>query len=282
MEPKIILHGGIEFTEGKSEEKKEKALDTICCAAYGRLMESNALDAVESAITMLEDNPFFNAGTGAILQADGVQRMDASIMDGYSYRSGAVSQIRGVRNPIKVARLVMEKTSHHLIVGDEAQKFAYLNGIEMHATMTKEAVEKWLKIRNDVQYGTVGAVAIDKEGKIAAATSTGGWATSFPGRVGDVPIIGAGTYSNNYVGVSCTGHGEKILTINLARLVSFYVGEGYELERAAEKSLGELRKIDGIGGFIAVNFNGDLLSIATHGAYMPVSSMPQPQKPRYL
>ena len=275
MKPKIIVHGGIDSTDVEAKAKKEEALEQICNEAYDYLKDNTAVDSVEFGIKLLEDNPLFNAGTGAILQSDGVQRMDACIMDGYNLKAGAVAQIRNIKNPIAVARLVMDKSEHCFIVGDEAQKFAYLNGVEMYTPLTREAMEKWFKLRDELHYGTVGAVAIDKDGKIAAGTSTGGWATSLPGRVGDVPIIGAGTYANKHTGVSCTGHGEKILTISLARIVSFYVEQGYELRKAAEIGVGKLKEFNGVGGFIAIGSNGDLLSIATQGAYMPVSNMPK-------
>lgn len=275
MQPKLILHGGIESTEGDTKAEKEQALEHICRAAYDYLKENTAINSVEFAIRMLEDNPLFNAGTGAILQADGVQRMDACIIDGSNSKAGAVAQIQGVKNPIMVARLVMEKSPHYLIVGEEAQKFAYRNGVEMYTPLTREAMEKWFKLRDESHYGTIGAVAIDKDGKIAAGTSTGGWATSLPGRVGDVPIIGAGTYANEYVGVSCTGHGEKILAIGLSRLISFYIEEHSSLTDAANKSLERLKKINGVGGFIAVDFRGNVNARATENAYMPVFCLPK-------
>ncbi len=169
----------------------------------------------------------------------------------------------------------MEKSPHCLIVGDEAQKFAYLNGIRRYTPITREAMEKWFKLRDETHYGTVGAVAIDKDGKLAAGTSTGGWATSLPGRVGDVPIIGAGTYANEYVGVSCTGHGEKILAVGLSRLISFYVEQNDSLKDAADKSLERLKKINGVGGFIAVDFRANLNFSATENVYMPVFCLPK-------
>lgn len=193
--------------------------------------------------------------------------------------------VRYVRHPITVARYVMEKSPHHLIVGEESQKFAYLNWIEAYPTITGETFERWQRIKEEAQkthtehtqehYGTVGAVAIDKDGKITAGTSTGGWATSFPGRVGDVPIIGHGTYADKNVGVSCTGNGEKISNRCLSVRIGIYVEEGYSLKKAAEKSLQKLEEIGGIGGFIAINSNGDAISIAAQGAYMPVSRMPK-------
>ncbi len=276
MEPKLILHGGIEsFIDDEEKSQKQEALERICQISYDYLMRGNALDAVEFAIKMLEDNALFNAGTGSIFQKDGIQRMDASIMDGHTIKAGTVAQVYGVKNPIAVARLVMEETSHIMLVGEGALQFARIKGIEIYPTLTELALKKWLRINQEPAHGTVGAVAIDKYGHMAAATSTGGWATSLPGRVGDVAVIGAGTYANKYVGVSCTGHGEKILAINLSRLVSFYVEEGHSLRVSAEKSLEKLRKLDGVGGFIAVGFNGDFLATATQGAYMPVSSMPK-------
>src|SRR3989344_4436134 len=144
LEPKIILHGGIEsFIEEHELLQKQEALESVCMASYEFLRKNSALDAVEYSIKMLEDNPLFNAGTGAILQSDAVQRMDAAIMDGYVLKAGAVTQIRGVKR---------------------------YNG-----TLTRELFEKWFKIRDKVPHGTVGAVAVDEYGHIAAGTSTGGW-----------------------------------------------------------------------------------------------------------
>ena len=282
MEPRIALQGGIEFfLEDDEKSRKQEALNCICEASYAYLLKNSALDAVEFAIKMLEDNPLFNAGTGSIFQKDGVQRMDASLMDGYTKRAGAVAQISGVKNPISIARLVMDETPHILLAGEGAINFARSKGVEIYCNLTASALEKWLRINQEPAHGTVGTVAIDSYGHIAAGTSTGGWATSLPGRIGDVAVIGAGTYANEFVGVSCTGHGESILTVGLARLVSYYVEEGYGLKISAEKSLEKLRKINGTGGFISMDSSGNMAFMATHGAYMPVSYMPQPQKPGY-
>ena len=279
MEPKIILHGGIESKNTRDKEKIENVLEEICQRAYEQLIKTNAVDAVEYAIAIMEDDSLFNAGTGAMLQFDGVQRMDASIMDGYTLNSGAVAQIRSVRNPIKVARIVMEKTKHRLIVGDEAQKFAYLNGVGYYDPLTREAFERWFDNKNSISgahYGTVGAVAIDKDGRIAAGTSTGGWVTALPGRTGDVPIIGAGTYADKYIGVSCTGDGDKISAIGLAHRVGFYVEEKHTLLESVKKGLDRLREVSGIGGLIAIDGNFNIAFMATaSNAYMPVSYMPK-------
>ncbi len=275
MEPKIIIHGGIESViEIEEILRKKEALDRICCESYKHLAHNSAVDAVEYAIKLMEDDPLFNAGTGAIMQSDAVQRMDASIMDGYALNFGAVAQIRGVRNPIAVARMVMEKTSHLLLCGEEAQKFAYLNGVQPYCTLNNDSFERWKKINDPIAHGTVGAAAIDEGGHIAAGTSTGGWATSLPGRIGDVPIIGAGTYADKLAGVSCTGHGEKIMAAGLARMVSFHSQLGISFNEAAERSIECLKNISGSGGFIAMHYSGNVLYKSTYGAQMPTSFLP--------
>uniref|UniRef100_A0A8D1ISS4 Isoaspartyl peptidase/L-asparaginase n=1 Tax=Sus scrofa TaxID=9823 RepID=A0A8D1ISS4_PIG len=211
------------------------------------------------------------AGHGSVLNENGEVEMDASIMNGKDLSAGAVSAVRCVANPIKLARLVMEKTHHCFLTDQGAAKFAADNGIpaipgEQLVTernkkrLEKEKHEKCAQ-KSDPQksLGTVGAVAVDCRGNVAYATSTGGIVNKMPGRVGDTPCIGSGGYADNDIGaISTTGHGESILKVNLARLTLFHVEQGKTLEEAAEASLGYMKsKVKGVGGVIVVNKAGD-------------------------
>uniref|UniRef100_A0A8D1PMT7 Isoaspartyl peptidase/L-asparaginase n=1 Tax=Sus scrofa TaxID=9823 RepID=A0A8D1PMT7_PIG len=239
---------------------------------YNILKEGgSAVDAVEGAVVVLEDDAEFNAGHGSVLNENGEVEMDASIMNGKDLSAGAVSAVRCVANPIKLARLVMEKTHHCFLTDQGAAKFAADNGIpaipgEQLVTernkkrLEKEKHEKCAQ-KSDPQksLGTVGAVAVDCRGNVAYATSTGGIVNKMPGRVGDTPCIGSGGYADNDIGaISTTGHGESILKVNLARLTLFHVEQGKTLEEAAEASLGYMKsKVKGVGGVIVVNKAGD-------------------------
>uniref|UniRef100_A0A8D0VA72 Isoaspartyl peptidase/L-asparaginase n=1 Tax=Sus scrofa TaxID=9823 RepID=A0A8D0VA72_PIG len=239
---------------------------------YNILKEGgSAVDAVEGAVVVLEDDAEFNAGHGSVLNENGEVEMDASIMNGKDLSAGAVSAVRCVANPIKLARLVMEKTHHCFLTDQGAAKFAADNGIpaipgEQLVTernkkrLEKEKHEKCAQ-KSDPQksLGTVGAVAVDCRGNVAYATSTGGIVNKMLGRVGDTPCIGSGGYADNDIGaISTTGHGESILKVNLARLTLFHVEQGKTLEEAAEASLGYMKsKVKGVGGVIVVNKAGD-------------------------
>uniref|UniRef100_A0A5G2QQ19 Isoaspartyl peptidase/L-asparaginase n=1 Tax=Sus scrofa TaxID=9823 RepID=A0A5G2QQ19_PIG len=251
---------------------------------YNILKEGgSAVDAVEGAVVVLEDDAEFNAGHGSVLNENGEVEMDASIMNGKDLSAGAVSAVRCVANPIKLARLVMEKTHHCFLTDQGAAKFAADNGIpaipgEQLVTernkkrLEKEKHEKLSSVALTLisslslflslltrSLGTVGAVAVDCRGNVAYATSTGGIVNKMPGRVGDTPCIGSGGYADNDIGaISTTGHGESILKVNLARLTLFHVEQGKTLEEAAEASLGYMKsKVKGVGGVIVVNKAGD-------------------------
>ena len=188
----------------------------------------SSLDAVERAAAILEDTRIFNAGTGSSLNLAGEVEMDASIMTS-ELRYGAVGAIKDVRNPIRVARLVMDKTDHLLLCGEGATRFARIMGMKHHNPITKERKRNWLRRRKTLKsdyfshlkdiekyYGTIGVVAIDRHGLITVGTSSGGIVLRIPGRVGDTPIIGGGTYADKHGGVSATGHGEEIMRHLLA------------------------------------------------------------------
>ncbi|XP_047631489.1 isoaspartyl peptidase/L-asparaginase isoform X1 [Phacochoerus africanus] len=269
----IVVHGG--GASSISKDRKERVRQGIVKAAtvgYNILKEGgSAVDAVEGAVVVLEDDAEFNAGHGSVLNENGEVEMDASIMNGKDLSAGAVSAVRCVANPIKLARLVMEKTHHCFLTDQGAAKFAADNGIpaipgEQLVTernkkrLEKEKHEKCAQ-KSDPQksLGTVGAVAVDCRGNVAYATSTGGIVNKMLGRVGDTPCVGSGGYADNDIGaISTTGHGESILKVNLARLTLFHVEQGKTLEEAAEASLGYMKsKVKGVGGVTVVNKAGD-------------------------
>ncbi len=225
----------------------------------------SALDAVEAAVRVLEDDPTYNAATGACLNAAGEVELDASIMDGAALRCGAVAVVTDVKNPVTLARRVMERSEHVFLVGAGASAFARQVGIPRHENallVTPEQRLRWERLRGGAPtgHGTVGAVARDAAGHLAAATSTGGTALKLPGRVGDTPIIGCGTYADDVLAaVSCTGHGERIIQVGLARLCADLVGSGrtpLEAAREAVRRLGS--RVGGEGGLIVVGPRGEV------------------------
>ena len=248
-------------------------------------MESggSAIDAVEAAVQQLEADPTFDAGCGSFLNEDGKVELDASIMEGATLKAGAVAAVQRLLHPVSLARKIMEKTDHLLLVGGGAEKFARKMGMKFcptSALLTGRELELWKKIRNKkkfsakavfssrpngstkltVKKGTVGAVALDVYGNLAAATSTGGTPRKLAGRVGDTPIIGAGTYADNTLGaVSCTGWGEGIIRIGLARKVLSYLEAGMSAPAAVKKGVEEMRRrVDGYGGAILVTPKGEI------------------------
>ena len=259
--PLILVHGGAGY-----KPPQKGSLDFIAeslAAGYTLLLNSGtALDAVIAAVTVLENSGMFNAGLGGVLQLDGVQRLDASVMEGREMKAGAVAGLEGFRNPIQAARRVME-TSHVLMTNLGARKIAKglsplpkpskesLAKLKMLLEREKEAVALYRKY-----FSTVGAVALDGEGNIAAGTSTGGTYAMLPGRVGDSPIIGAGTYAENATGaVSCTGAGEYILRRALAKETCMLM-EGATPATAGRKALKALLNIGGQAGLIALDRQG--------------------------
>ncbi len=228
-----------------------------------------ALDAVEQTVRALEDNPLFNAGIGASLTCDGIAELDAAIMDGASTKAGAVAGVHFTKNPISLARAVMEKTNRLLLIGQGADEFSKAQNLEQVApeyfitNLRKAQLEKWRarqleKIQNSHLYGTVGAVAMDMAGNLAAATSTGGITGKEFGRVGDCPIIGAGTIAINGVcAVSCTGTGEYFIRESAARQIYDRIKwNNQTIEDAAFDTIMAIGEIGGDGGLIAMDSNG--------------------------
>jgi L-asparaginase / beta-aspartyl-peptidase len=256
----------------------ERALD----AGYALLEGGgSSLDAVTTAVRILEDDPLFNAGHGAALTRDGAAELDAAIMDGRQLRAGAVASVRHVKNPVELARRVMEKSRHVLLVGAGAEEFALEEKFQLVPNLyfrTAERVEQLEAEQRGARVsdlvpstrGTVGAVARDAAGNLAAATSTGGMTNKRPGRVGDSPIIGAGTYAKNGVcAVSATGHGEYFIRAVAAHHVCAAVEHrGLSLEQAVREVLQVLSGLGGDGGLIAVDRDGGpVMQFSTDGMF---------------
>lgn len=240
----------------------------------------SSLDAVEAAVVSLEDFPLFNAGRGAVFTHDGRQEMDASIMDGRNLKAGAIAAVKNVKNPIRLARLVMEQTEHILLSGEGAAEFGRVAGIEFAPDEYFFTEHRWLQLQEAIAadrvqldhakpVGTVGAVACDAIGNLAAATSTGGMTNKKFGRVGDTPLIGAGTYADDACAVSCTGHGEYfILGVSAFDVAARMRYKGLSLEIAAREAIERQTNIGGEGGLIAVDTSGNLaLEFNSDGMY---------------
>ena len=259
--PVILVHGGAGY-----KRPKKKSLDFIAeslAAGYTILLNGGpALDAVVAAVTILENSGMFNAGLGGVLQMDGVQRLDASLMEGKKLKAGAVAGLEGFRNPIQAAQRVMD-TSHVLMTNLGASRIA--DGLAPLPKPSQESLDKLgllLDKETDMvelymkHFSTVGAVALDSKGNLAAGTSTGGTYAMLPGRVGDSPIIGAGNYAENATGaVSCTGAGEYILRRALAKETCMLM-QGRKPAIAARLSLKALLRIGGHAGLIALDRKG--------------------------
>jgi L-asparaginase / beta-aspartyl-peptidase len=280
----LVIHGGAgsmnpERISAEQIEEAQIGLQQALDAGEMILKTGgSALDAVEAAVRFLENHPAFNAGRGAVLNADGEIELDASIMDGNSLMAGAVAGVRTIKNPVSAARKVMEASPHVLLIGEGAEKFAHEQGIELtdpswfHTPKSREEHQRNKeRLDKEGRKGTVGAVALDKNGNLAAATSTGGMAMKRFGRVGDVPIIGAGTYANNEsCAISATGHGEffirNVVSYDISALILY---KNMSVEDAA--NLVVMKKLveqKGSGGVIAVDKEGNIaMPFNTPGMY---------------
>ena len=288
----IAIHGGAgTLVKGMMtpdlEAAYKSALRLALTEGYKVLEnDGNAVQAVEVAVKFLEDSHLFNAGKGSVFTAAGTHEMDASIMDGKTLEAGAVSLITGIKNPVALAKDVMEKSEHVFLAGDGAMQFAKQLDYEVKDASyfyDEFRHNQWLEIKDtdsfqldhatkkDSKFGTVGAVACDKNGNIAAATSTGGMTNKKWGRVGDSPMIGSGNYANNKTcAVSCTGSGEFFIRAVVAYDVSCLMEfKGLSLEEASQEVVHKrLPKIKGDGGLIAVDTNGDIaMPFNTEGMY---------------
>jgi L-asparaginase / beta-aspartyl-peptidase len=270
----LAVHGGagrlLRAEIGAAKERAyRRALQAALDAGYAVLDAAGpALDAVTAAVAVLEDCPLFNAGRGAAVNADGICELDAAVMVGSTRAAGAVAGLQHVRNPIGLARAVMEKSGHVMMIGAGAESFAQEHGIglvENAYFQTAERRREMERIRREAggrasKWGTVGCVALDRSGGLAAGTSTGGMANKRFGRVGDSPLIGAGTYADDGTcAVSATGHGEYFIRAVAAREVSArmeYLGE--PLARAASAAMARVAALGGSGGLIALDRRGNV------------------------
>ncbi len=285
----LVIHGGAgnitpAMMTKEMEADYDKGLKIALDAGYSVLQGGgSSADAVVAAITELENNPIFNAGRGSVFTKKGLHEMDAMIMDGRTLAAGAVAGVRNIKNPIKLAREVMLHSGHVFLSGSGAGEFALSRGIEQAPDdyfFNKQRYEQWIKIRDsdftqldhegdnlkgiepnpDYKFGTVGAVACDADGNLAAGTSTGGMTNKRFGRIGDSPVIGSGTYANNATcAISCTGHGEFFLRAVVAHDVSCLMEyKGLSLQEACNIVVKDkLVKMGGEGGLIAVNPRGE-------------------------
>ena len=298
----MVIHGGAgtilkkNMTPEKEKAYKEKLTEALQTGYDLLKAGKSSLDAVEAAVRVMEDSPLFNAGKGAVFTNDGRNELDAAIMDGKTLAAGSIAGVTTIRNPISAARAVMEKSEHVMMVGEGAEKFARQAGLEIVSPKYFWTEDRWkgllrarkddstravldhgskkssrLGIENrDNKFGTVGAVALDNNGNLAAATSTGGMTNKKYGRVGDAPIIGAGTYANKTVGISCTGWGEyfirNVVAYDVAALMEY---KGLSLSEAAgEVIMKKVPELGGDGGLVALDKDGNAsMPFNTAGMY---------------
>ena len=289
--PVLVIHGGAGVIKRDMNPAKEKAvraaLTQALQAGYAQLKNGKAaMDAVTAAITVLEDDPNFNAGKGAVFTHDGKNELDAAVMDGYSLKAGSIAGVHRVKNPILLARAVMDKSPHVMLIGDGAEQFAKEAGITLVDPSYFRTEERWQQLQKALKedkaakphadeetakhFGTVGAVALDTFGHLAAGTSTGGMTDKRYGRVGDSPLIGAGTYANSGCAVSGTGWGEFYIRTVAAHEVCMRVTQmRVPLRRAAAEVINqEIPSMGGNGGAIALDADGNVaMPFNTDGMY---------------
>ena len=263
--PAIVIHGGAGwFSNMSPDEIKDlkKGLKMAADTGFDILENGgSSVDAVEATIIILEDNPLFNAGRGSVYTSEERQEMDASIMTGKDNEAGAVSSVTNVKNPISLARYVMEETPHVMFTSSGAEKLARDNNIEQveQSYFANPDRLKSLKKAKENKKGTVGVVAIDKNRVITAGTSTGGMTNKAPGRVGDSPIIGAGTWvENNSCGVSATGHGEYFIRFSVAKEICVKARyQNKSIQQASTEVMNQLKEIGADGGVIVMDSQGN-------------------------
>lgn len=272
-----MIHGGAGVLGDKNNEQRmdyKKSIVAVLTRGEELLQKgASAIDVVEQCVSLLEDDPLFNAGRGAVLTEDGKIECDAAIMDGRLLAAGAVAGVKNIRNPVQLARCVMERSEHVMLIGEGATKFAQQCNIarepddyfitEMRTKQLREAQKRkrvvWDKDSLGKKFGTVGAVAYDHAGNLAAATSTGGIVNKKYGRVGDSPIIGAGTYADNKTcAVSATGYGEQLIKIVIAKTIADLIRyRNLDAQTAAEAGIRYLsERVNGLGGVIVIDRQG--------------------------
>ena len=262
---KIIIHGGFfseSTTDAQTKLAKQEALTRIVKDAYHYLKTHTAVQTVEYAVSLLEDSPLFNAGIGSQIQSDGQIRMSAALMDGETQKMSGVINIQNVKNPIFVAGKLLPYDDR-VLGGEGATQFAHTNGFAEFSTETPERFAEYEKKLAGTGVGTVGCVALDAEGKLAVATSTGGKGFEMVGRISDSATV-AGNYANAYCGVSCTGVGEDIVSNATAAKIVTRVTDGMPVADAFAKTFAELKPFDGFAGAIAIDAHGNIFHQDSH------------------
>ena len=290
----LLIHGGAGTLKKENfpkelEEKYQEILNYALTIGQDTLKKGGlAIDVVELVVKILEDSPLFNAGKGSVFNHYGVNEMDASIMDGRNLKCGAIAGVTNLKNPITGARIVKDSTKHVFLYGDKAQEFCLENGVEYADSNYFYTSYRWKQYQqalkenkieldhssnndqgnifnflDDKKFGTVGCVVLDIYGNLASATSTGGLTNKKYGRIGDSPIIGAGTYAdNNTCAVSCTGRGEYFIRGTIARDISAIMEyKGCSLKRSGKMTIKKLSEMKGKGGFIAVDSKGNYIML---------------------
>ncbi len=294
----LVIHGGAgtilksQMTDEKEKQYKQSLTNALLKGKAILEKGGSSLDAVEAVVLFLEDDSLFNAGRGAVFTNEGKNELDAAIMDGKTLMAGSVAGVTIVKNPVTLARKIMEKSEHVMMVGVGAEKFAKEKGCEIVDPKYFKTESRWKGLQRvkdeektkkdtgkhamidaltvDKKFGTVGAVALDMNGNLAAATSTGGMTNKKFGRVGDAPIIGCGTYADNAsAAVSCTGWGEFFIRTVVAKSICDLVElQGMKVDDAAKLLLDKVKKLGGDGGLIAVDKNGNVsMAFNTEGMY---------------
>ena len=262
---KIIIHGGF-FSESstsiETKTAKQNALLRIAKDSYEFLKTHSALETVVYAVSQLEDDELFNAGIGSQIQSDGKIRMSASLMDGFSQKMSGVINIEEVKNPVQVAKVLLDYDDK-VLGGSGATSFARKHGFEVFSTEIPQRRSEYEAKLASAGTGTVGCVALDSDGKIAVATSTGGKGFEIPGRISDSATV-AGNYANQFCGVSLTGVGEDIVSGAVATKIVTRVTDGFSLKDAFEKTFNELKPFDGFAGAIAIDKAGNIFHQDSH------------------
>lgn len=263
---KLIIHGGFfseSATNQETKKAKQDALAEIATLSHQYLQSHTALETVAYAVALLEDNLLFNAGLGSQIQSDGKVRLSASIMDGKTQKFAGVINIQDVQHPVQVASLLLDYEDS-VLSGDGALDFARKNDFAYFDPITPQRQEEFEFKRNQLNNkGTVGCVALDADGNLAAATSTGGKGFEIPSRVSDSATV-AGNYASASAGISCTGVGEDIVSLALSARIVTRVTDGFTLKDACDKSFAELKAIDGFAGIIGITADGQVYHTDSH------------------